>query len=142
MPIGILEDDELSQMFKNLTESDTSQITSELSGLLDFSLKETKKFIREFIERVKAANAYAEKVKKIQKQTEQQNKKAGGGTAKSTKEIKAGDLSKFLVPGRKICYCQTTSHPLVNNCANCGKIVCEQEGEGPCLFCGAWVDRN
>lgn len=25
---------------------------------------------------------------------------------------------------------------------SCGKIVCEQEGEGPCLFCGAWVDRE
>jgi len=30
----------------------------------------------------------------------------------------------------------------VNNCINCGKIVCEQEGEGPCLFCGTWVDRE
>jgi hypothetical protein len=30
----------------------------------------------------------------------------------------------------------------VNNCISCGKIVCEQEGEGPCLFCGAWVDRE
>jgi len=46
------------------------------------------------------------------------------------------------VAGRKICYCQTTLHALVNNCASCGKIVCEQEGEGPCLFCGAWVDRE
>lgn len=35
-----------------------------------------------------------------------------------------------------------TMHPLVNNCVNCGKIVCEQEGEGPCLFCGNWVDRE
>jgi len=31
---------------------------------------------------------------------------------------------------------------LINNCASCGKIICEQEGEGPCLFCGAWVDRE
>ena len=30
----------------------------------------------------------------------------------------------------------------MNNCINCGKIVCELEGEGPCLFCGAWVDRE
>ncbi len=51
-------------------------------------------------------------------------------------------MSKFLVPGRQLCYCQCTRHKLVNNCVNCGKIVCEQEGEGPCLFCGAWVDRE
>jgi len=27
-------------------------------------------------------------------------------------------------------------HPLVGNCLWCGKVVCAQEGEGPCLFCG------
>jgi activating signal cointegrator 1 len=25
---------------------------------------------------------------------------------------------------------------------SCGKVVCELEGEGPCFFCGAWVDRE
>ncbi|KAI6683079.1 hypothetical protein NL676_028992 [Syzygium grande] len=30
-------------------------------------------------------------------------------------------------------------HRLVSNCLSCGKIVCEQEGEGPCQFCGALV---
>jgi hypothetical protein len=24
----------------------------------------------------------------------------------------------------------------------CGKIICELEGEGPCLFCGALADLN
>ena len=52
------------------------------------------------------------------------------------------DLSKVKLNQRKVCYCQCTQHPLVNNCINCGKIVCEVEGEGPCLFCGAWVDRE
>jgi hypothetical protein len=65
----------------------------------------------------------------------------GGGTSKSTKVVR-GDLSKYLVPGRKICYCQATIHKLISNCISCGKVVCEQEGEGPCLFCGAWVDRE
>lgn len=27
-------------------------------------------------------------------------------------------------------------HKLVGNCLWCGKIICEQEGPGPCLFCG------
>lgn len=47
-----------------------------------------------------------------------------------------------MVTGRKICYCQGTIHGFINNCVSCGKIICEQEGEGPCLFCGAWVDRD
>lgn len=53
-----------------------------------------------------------------------------------------GDISKYLVQGRKICYCQATKHAFVNNCMSCGKIICEQEGQGPCLFCGAWVDKE
>lgn len=40
------------------------------------------------------------------------------------------------------CSCQARRHKLVSNCLSCGKIVCEQEGEGPCSFCGALVLRE
>jgi len=30
-------------------------------------------------------------------------------------------------------------HPLVNNCLSCGRIVCAQEGSGPCFFCANLV---
>ena len=30
-------------------------------------------------------------------------------------------------------------HKLINNCLSCGRIICELEGEGPCLFCGTSV---
>ncbi|KAF2315963.1 hypothetical protein GH714_040758 [Hevea brasiliensis] len=39
----------------------------------------------------------------------------------------------------KPCSCQARRHRLISNCLSCGKIVCEQEGEGPCSFCGALV---
>ncbi|KZV28135.1 activating signal cointegrator 1 [Dorcoceras hygrometricum] len=42
----------------------------------------------------------------------------------------------------KPCSCQARRHRLVSNCLSCGKIVCEQEGEGPCHFCGALVLRE
>ena len=42
--------------------------------------------------------------------------------------------TKFV---RKPCDCQALVHPLVNNCLQCGKIICAREGEGPCMFCGA-----
>jgi hypothetical protein len=32
-------------------------------------------------------------------------------------------------------------HDLINNCLNCGKVVCAQEGEGNCLYCGKLVVR-
>ena len=28
---------------------------------------------------------------------------------------------------------------MINNCLNCGRIVCVQEGSGPCFYCGELV---
>ena len=53
-----------------------------------------------------------------------------------------GDFSKIVSANRQICYCQASKHGFINNCVSCGKIICESEGEGPCLFCGAWVDKD
>ncbi|CAH8451384.1 unnamed protein product [Heterobilharzia americana] len=44
-----------------------------------------------------------------------------------------------LLPGRHPCQCLATKHQLVNNCVNCGRIVCAQEGSGPCYYCGSLV---
>lgn len=38
---------------------------------------------------------------------------------------------------RRPCDCQAAKHKLLGNCLQCGKISCEEEGEGPCLFCGS-----
>ncbi|XP_058803525.1 activating signal cointegrator 1 [Phymastichus coffea] len=41
---------------------------------------------------------------------------------------------------RNLCDCEATKHPLINNCINCGRIVCLSEGPGPCFFCGHSVN--
>lgn len=41
--------------------------------------------------------------------------------------------------GRHKCNCQASKHGLINNCLNCGRIVCKQEGSGPCVVCGELV---
>ncbi|XP_026671864.1 activating signal cointegrator 1 isoform X2 [Ceratina calcarata] len=43
--------------------------------------------------------------------------------------------SAILFKGRHKCNCEATKHNLINNCLNCGRIVCTQEGSGPCFFC-------
>ncbi|XP_058064536.1 activating signal cointegrator 1 [Anopheles bellator] len=49
-------------------------------------------------------------------------------------------LTNVMMPqSRHYCDCQATKHRLINNCLNCGRIVCEQEGIGSCLFCGSLV---
>jgi hypothetical protein len=53
--------------------------------------------------------------------------------------MKEFDPSKQLRPGRYPCQCQARVHGLVGNCLSCGRVVCQQEGSGPCFFCTALV---
>ncbi|CAD5123771.1 DgyrCDS12081 [Dimorphilus gyrociliatus] len=43
------------------------------------------------------------------------------------------------LPGRHPCECQASKHDLINNCVSCGRIVCSQEGSGPCFHCSELV---
>ncbi|XP_026812665.1 activating signal cointegrator 1 [Rhopalosiphum maidis] len=49
---------------------------------------------------------------------------------------------EVFLKGRHKCNCQASRHGLVNNCLNCGRIVCKQEGSGPCVICGKLVCSN
>jgi len=64
---------------------------------------------------------------------------ADQGAKKKTKFIPVADIEVTLLKGRHRCDCQATKHKLITNCMNCGRIVCEQEGSGACLFCGQLV---
>ncbi|XP_023519595.1 uncharacterized protein LOC111782962 [Cucurbita pepo subsp. pepo] len=73
--------------------------------------------------------------------------KGNQGTSKKKKAAKAVSLAEaakgsFVFQQGKPCSCQARRHRLVSNCLSCGKIVCEQEGEGPCSFCGSLVLRE
>ena len=50
-----------------------------------------------------------------------------------------GSKMSTRLPGRHSCQCIGQKHSLINNCTECGRIVCSQEGAGPCLFCGTLV---
>jgi hypothetical protein len=74
----------------------------------------------------------------------QKGKRPVGKGKKVGKGISLAEASKGLVVFARNgpCQCQCTRHKLINNCLSCGRIVCEQEGEGPCHFCGALVLRE
>jgi hypothetical protein len=40
-------------------------------------------------------------------------------------------MASFLIR----CECQASKHSLVRNCLECGRVICAQEGPGPCVFC-------
>ncbi|KAH8303357.1 hypothetical protein KR059_008853 [Drosophila kikkawai] len=77
--------------------------------------------------------------------------KGGGSSSNSGVKAKPGKFvnlyandgkvlgDTILLKGRRSCECQAAQHKLINNCMGCGRIVCEQEGSGPCLFCGESV---
>lgn len=67
------------------------------------------------------------------------SKKKKAGKVVSLAEAAKGSI---VFQQGKPCLCQARRHRLVSNCLSCGKIVCEQEGEGPCNFCGALVLRE
>ncbi|KAJ0786165.1 putative Zinc finger, C2HC5-type, activating signal cointegrator 1 [Helianthus annuus] len=77
----------------------------------------------------------------IPPQTGSQNKskKKKSGKVVSLEEAAKGSI---IFQKGKPCSCEARRHRLVSNCLSCGKIVCEQEGEGPCSFCGALVLRE
>jgi hypothetical protein len=67
-----------------------------------------------------------------------------GRKKKNKGQLRVEDVAagRVLLANRKLCDCQARRHRLVTNCLSCGKVVCEQEGEGPCMFCGALVSRE
>ena len=74
-----------------------------------------------------------------QKGNQGNSRKKKAGKAVSLAEAAKGSI--VFQQGRP-CSCQARRHRLVSNCLSCGKIVCEQEGEGPCNFCGVLVLRE
>ncbi|KAK3924882.1 Activating signal cointegrator 1 [Frankliniella fusca] len=80
----------------------------------------------------------------VKEDTEQLPDSGHGATKKRPKFVnlysqEGQSKDTVLLKGRHVCQCQAGKHKLVNNCVKCGRIVCEQEGQGPCFFCGSLV---
>ncbi|KAJ1967118.1 hypothetical protein IWQ62_002052 [Dispira parvispora] len=59
-----------------------------------------------------------------------------GEPPRSTKAQKSKQAPTTNQPDRLECWCEATRHDLLSNCVNCGRIICQREGPGPCLTCG------
>lgn len=81
-----------------------------------------------------------QKPESISKSSKELLKKKPKFVSLYSKEGKARTVVK--IPGRHVCECQGMKHELINNCLECGRIVCAQEGAGVCLFCGNLVSTK
>ncbi|CAH1397362.1 unnamed protein product [Nezara viridula] len=128
-----------------------------MKTLVDYSNPAHQKFIKELLHRkTMTIQGYkkseldnyidpTEKKEKKKGKGKNENKKAqldeqgkGEQGKKKTKYVNlysSDDKGTVLLKGRHLCNCQASKHGLINNCLRCGRIVCEQEGSGPCLFC-------
>ena len=130
-----------------------------LSAMLDPSNSEHNSFLNEFIKSLSDIKSSSPgpgfymkpelnnedsklKLKKDKKTNNDNNQKNSDPkeTKKKSKYVSlygedGASKDVILLPGRHICNCQASKHKLINNCLDCGRIVCEQEGSGPCAFC-------
>ncbi|KAK4885422.1 hypothetical protein RN001_001693 [Aquatica leii] len=84
---------------------------------------------------------------KVQHKGNQSSSKKGQVQQQSNKKFKninleTYDFKRTSKEGRQPCNCEARTHSLINNCLKCGRIVCEQEGSGPCFFCDTLVCTN
>eukprot|EP01113_Clastostelium_recurvatum_P042307 TRINITY_DN6849_c0_g3_i2.p1 TRINITY_DN6849_c0_g3~~TRINITY_DN6849_c0_g3_i2.p1 ORF type:complete len:227 (+),score=30.64 TRINITY_DN6849_c0_g3_i2:60-683(+) len=118
--------------------------------------KRIKRFVATFLEKRKRAprerrvevpddvKVYKKSTKEddgIKKAPKQKNPDAAGSKKRGNKQqpVNLQDLDNMVMPGRRSCDCQAARHALLTNCLGCGKVVCMQEGFGPCLFCNFYV---
>ncbi|OZJ05940.1 hypothetical protein BZG36_01241 [Bifiguratus adelaidae] len=72
---------------------------------------------------------------KLEKKKKKHEKFDAMSLEKALKEL---ELQGNVGSKRRACDCQAQKHDLfivAPNCLNCGKIICVQEGAGPCTFC-------
>lgn len=145
----------------------TDELETYLRNLLNFKDSQTRKFFDELMKRRRVLNCVPsikkkddivdEKYRVKQKKDriisdsmvnfDQKLKKFGrqssdeGHPKTKNKSVqlnpKTGEV--ILLKGRYCCNCEARKHQLINNCLTCGRIVCEQEGSGPCYVCGTLV---
>ncbi|XP_057322102.1 activating signal cointegrator 1 isoform X1 [Microplitis mediator] len=135
-----------------------------LQTLLDFSNPKHRNFVLE-LKRKRGAENHLTGYKKVddnfsnpngqpQKQSDKKKNKTKDKEEKeilSEKNVKkkskfvsifsddGKDKFTIMLKNRHKCDCEAKSHSLINNCLNCGRIVCAQEGSGPCFYCNELV---
>ena len=70
-----VESEDLKTMIEDMLKQSIAEINLHLSSLLDINSKETKLFLKEFIERIENYRKYEENAKKVQNDVNKLNSK-------------------------------------------------------------------
>eukprot|EP01133_Synstelium_polycarpum_P008219 gene8219-9666_t len=119
-----------------------SDIETYLADLLGTTLK-SRSFVETLIKKINLLPRRANNTRvtiKTQEAPVSAKKKAGTTTTK--KHI--ASFSEIEIKGRAgdPCDCQATRHPLITNCLNCGKVICEQEEDYFANANNKWISED
>lgn len=121
---------ELDKVFTEFLQTFGKQESTSISlkgNITDAS----KKFMQDLLLR----KSKCEEMKLKQKRLEEDAKK-------KQKQKKKEKIAQLKSANREMCHCQALIHNLLTNCSGCGRIICTEEGEGECLFCGNFVESD
>ena len=134
-----------------LSISDLNDVEEYLSGILDPEDRNHQEFIQKFLKGLRKTTrsfgSLSSEVKKSPPAERESLKYKAKEDELKKKSMRFVPLyssegqakASVRLPGRHPCECLGQKHMLVNNCVQCGRIVCEQEGSGLCYFCGSLV---
>ncbi|KAL3287011.1 hypothetical protein HHI36_001497 [Cryptolaemus montrouzieri] len=147
--LSIKTEDDFEEFTQNIvdTQNGAHLEAHKLIRNILFGVKENKTTPgRSENSKLKANNSFNNKTKSqnienAKQPTVNKNKNSSRGK-KKFQDIKSFKEKEKIKEGRVECNCQGQDHDFMNNCLNCGRIHCIEEGPGACLFCGNFLDAT
>lgn len=129
--IDFMSKEQIDQFLNQNISKNTAELEVAFSELLDMTNDASKKFVQDWLLRKSKIESLQAKKRQLEEDAKRKNLQK---KKQKMEEIKSSN--------REMCHCQAMVHDLVSNCTGCGRIVWAQEGEGDCLFCGAYVESH
>jgi len=131
-----------------LTFEDPSELKDFLGNFAETTAEHRiNTFVAELFEKKNPAAPRQDRAEPDERQPGGKGKAKGKGKGKddSDRRERKPDFPKMLMPTRPkdrddkrlmVIDAASGRHNIITNCLNCGKVIAEEEGWGPCLFCG------
>jgi len=139
--LGLTAAEDVAQYLMSMESS--RDVEDYLQSMLDLSNPEHRQFVEILLNQL--GHSYGQEAQQTKPTSQSKNPSSQNPSASSKKRAKQVNLfsaegkakENVVLPGQHKCECQAAKHPLIRNCLECGRVICAQEGPGPCLFCNS-----
>lgn len=139
--LGLTATEDLAQYLISMESS--RDVEDYLQSMLDLSNPEHRQFVEMLLNQLGHTHETgASQTNYIPPANKHSVKNLSSGSKKRVKQVnlfssEGRAKENVILPGQHKCECQATKHPLIRNCLECGRVICAQEGPGPCIFCSS-----